>query len=312
MANSPLDTSVRLRWSNVARLPAGASIVIHGTNRKAHLLKSEIERKRPDIRINALIPCDVQSNAAPLPDFRSEFGQCDAVTNQSDWIQTAWRFLETSCDSLYVLPVFDASHTKRPCIVINSARVIFVPNFKCAYCSFAELFRQSFDEFSAITSLPDLKSYTDLLDASYEGFFKFSVVRHPLRRAMSCFKDKYERCDRHSNIMSWQTPLLKLLRRETISFIDWLDFIASMPDEYSDPHWRSQYYTMYTEDGRQLVDAVYKLEHLSEYQSELSERLGVSARLQRLNSTMPTFEPDDKALAIVKERYEKDFLAFNY
>jgi hypothetical protein len=285
--------------------------VIHGTNRKAHLLKSEIEKKRPDIRINALIPCDVQSDAAPLPDFSSEFGQCDAVTNQSDWIQSAWRFLESGCNSLYVLPIFDASHTKRPCIVINSARVIFVPNFKCAYCSFAELFRQSFDEFSTTISLSEMKSYTDLRDASYEDFFKFSVVRHPLSRAMSCFKDKYER-KRHLNIMNWQVPLLKLLRREAISFIDWLNFIASMPDEYSDPHWRSQYYTMHTDDGRELVDAVYKLEYLSEYQDELSERLGVTAHLQRLNSTTPTFEPDDKALAIVKARYEKDFLAFNY
>ena len=211
-----------------------------------------------------------------------------------------------------MLPIFDASHAKRPCIVIHSARVIFVPNFKCAYCSFAELFRQSFDEFSAASSLSDLKSYTDLRDARYEGFFKFSIVRHPLRRALSCFRDKYERRTRHLNIANWQVPLLKLLEREAISFIDWLEFIASMPDEYSDPHWRSQYYTMHTEEGQQLVDAVYKLENLSEHQDELSERVGISAQLQRLNSTTPTFEPDGTALSIVKRRYEKDFEAFNY
>jgi hypothetical protein len=196
--------------------------------------------------------------------------------------------------------------------VIHSARVIFVPNFKCAYCSFAELFRQSFGEFYATTSLSDLKSYTDLRDARYEGFFKFSVVRHPLRRAMSCFKDKYERRNRHLNIVNWQIPLLKLLQREKISFLDWLQFIASMPDEVSDPHWRSQYYTTHTEDGQQLVDTIYKLEHLSEYQDELSERLGISAQLQRLNSTTSTFEPDDDALAVVKQRYVKDFLSFGY
>jgi hypothetical protein len=286
--------------------------VIHGTNRKAQLLKSEIERKRRDIRINSLVPCDIQGDAARLPACSAEFDQCVAVTNQSNWIQTAWRFLESGFKSLHVLPIFDPRHTKRTCIVIHSARVIFVPNFKCAYSSFAELFRRSFDEFSAATSLSDLKSYTDLRDARYEGFFKFSVVRHPLRRAMSCFKDKYGPHSRDFNIENWQIPLLKLLEREAISFIDWLEFIAPMPDEYSDPHWRSQYYTMHTEDGQQLVDAVYKLEHLSEYHDELSERLGVSAQLQRLNSTTPTFEPDDKASAIVKQRYENDFLAFGY
>jgi hypothetical protein len=312
MADSLLASPGTLCWSTVASLPAGASIVIHGTNRKAQLLKSEIERKRPDIRIKALIPCDIQSDAAPLPDFSAEFGQCDAVTNQSNWIQTAWRFLESGCRSLHVLPVFDPSHTKRTCIVIHSARVIFVPNFKCAYSSFAELFRQSFDEFSKAASLPDLKSYADLLDDTYKGFFKFSVVRNPLRRAVSCFKDKYEPHNRDLNLENWQIPLLKLLEREKISFVDWLKFIASMPDEYSDPHWRSQYYTMHTDDGQQLVDAIYKLEHLCEHQDELSDRLGVSARLQRLNSTTPTFEPDGRALDIVKRRYEKDFRTFDY
>jgi hypothetical protein len=312
VADSLLASPATLCWSTVTSLPQGASIVIHGANRKAQLLRSEIERKRTDIRINALVPCDVQSDAPPLLDFSAEFGPCDAVTNQSNWIQTAWRFLESGCTSLHVLPIFDPSHTKRTCIVIHSARVIFVPNFKCAYSSFAELFRQSFNEFSKAASLSDLKSYPDLLDDRYKGFFKFSVVRNPLRRAVSCFTDKYEGHDRDLNVVNWKIPLLRLLERQEISFIEWLEFVALMPDEYSDPHWRSQYYTMHTNDGQQLVDAVYKLEHISEHQEELSERLGISVQLQQLNSTMPTFEPDSEALAIVKERYEKDFLAFNY
>ena len=312
MSTALLPSAARLHWSTLESLPAGASIVIHGTNRKAQLLKSAFEKTRPDIRIHALVSCDIEDGNKPLPDFVAEYGPCEAVTNQSDWIQTGWRFLDAGCTSLHVLPVFDASHTKRTCIVIHSARVIFVPNFKCAYCSFAELFRQKLAEFAGVRALSEMKSYTDLLDAKYRGFFKFSVVRNPMRRAVSCFKDKYERSEGHPNIVNWQTPLRRLLGREEISFIDWLEFIASMPDEYSDPHWRSQYYTMHTNDGRPLVDAVYKLERLSDHEEELSERLGVPAQLQRLNATTPTFEPDSRAVEIAKRRYEKDFLAFDY
>lgn len=253
--------------------------------------------------------------SAPVVDLRdpAAFSDCEVVTNQTSWIQTAWIFAEVGCPAIHVLPTFDPAHAKRNCVVADSARAIFVPIYKCAYSSFTEFFRQGFTEFSGTPEATSLNSFVDLLDPKYDDYFKFSVVRDPVARVSSCFHDKYGRHEGHDNVEKWEKPLLRLFGRETMSFLEWVSLIESMPDSHSDPHWRSQYYTLHTLAGQPLVDHVYHLENLSLHLPEISQRLGVNVELQQLNATkrMPREHPP-QAAEIIRRRFANDFVAFGY
>ncbi len=106
-------------------------------------------------------------------------------------------------------------------------------------------------ETAPLTAVPHLTDY-----------FRFTFVRHPLDRLVSCYAQKIVLYARQL-----QMPLLfwRYGRRfwPEMSFAEFVTAVAAIPDRHADRHFRSQHTFVYQE-GRVLVDFVGRFEQLAQ------------------------------------------------
>jgi hypothetical protein len=115
------------------------------------------------------------------------------------------------------------------------------------------------------------KSFSKLFELSPEiaDFFKFSVVRHPYSRLVSCYIDK---------ILNFNFKKKKMFENrgmETLprSFVEFVDFVTSpkCEDLTTDIHLASQSFLLSSTDGALLLDAAVHLENFDEELAQLFE-----------------------------------------
>jgi tetratricopeptide (TPR) repeat protein len=114
-------------------------------------------------------------------------------------------------------------------------------------------------------------------------WFKFVVLRHPLSRILSAYLDKFVRLnpneDRYTamqvarTVRETQASLgLPEDPARSITFEEFVHYLAATPDEQLDMHWMPQYLVTGTDLG--LYDHVGTFEHLSETLEMLVTRFG--------------------------------------
>jgi hypothetical protein len=148
--------------------------------------------------------------------------------------------------------------------------------------------------------------------ATLEGYFRFTFVRNPLDRLLSCYAQKMVLYARQMGL-----PLLfwRYGKRfwPEMSFAEFVEAVAAVPDHLADRHFRSQHTFIYDE-GKLLVDFVGRFEQLETDWSTLCQQVGIGT-LPHYNPSphKPYTEMYTRELArLAAKRYEKDIEVLGY
>ncbi len=197
-------------------------------------------------------------------------------------------------------------------ILLPAQKLLYVPVPKVANRSikavladaaglpFAEGQESDF-ETVPLTAVPRLTDY-----------FRFTFVRHPLDRLVSCYAQKIVLYARQL-----QMPLLfwRYGRRfwPEMGFAEFVTAVAAIPDGRADRHFRSQHTFVYRE-GKSIVDFVGRFEQLASDWAVVQQQTGWGP-LPHFNPSphKPFAEMYTPALAqLAAARYRQDMELFGY
>jgi hypothetical protein len=210
---------------------------------------------------------------------------------------------------------------RRVAIPINAIKTIFIPNYKCGYASFRQFCFDNFDEFaeSDRSQSDSLNRMIDFSSSSVKPFFVFSTIRSPLSRFRSLYFDKFIRPPNHRNFRVFDKPFRLLLEKSELTPEDVLGVICQIPDEFSDSHWKSQYFNI-TFQGRELTDYRVRMEHMQKDLHKISRMVDFdlsmpvvlsTARISKVHKYQRHFEKTSLGDQLAK-RYPDDFDKLGY
>ncbi len=212
-------------------------------------------------------------------------------------------------------PIWRKSYVRRRgrAVVSPRGRFLYIPVAKVANTSI----KHAIAEFNRGRCLPedfDINTrrahFFVPLDAA-EGFdgYRFSMVRHPLTRMISCYREKTQ--------LRLSPSLARFgLFFKGMSFRDFLEAVARIPDADADAHFASQASRLESCNarGKLRVDFVGKLETLDEDWLKIVAKTGLLALHHRNPSPSDALypEPDPVLEQIVRRRFARDYELFGY
>lgn len=209
----------------------------------------------------------------------------------------------------------------------DEKKIIYLNNAKVACTSFKSVImgleKQKYYE-SVHQILQKKALYFDLKE-EYNDYFKFTYVRNPFERLVSCYQNKYHTDKKLIGIDKeiLGTDFFDLYFVRVNYLLGYLDKdqgfesfakkIVKVPNECADRHFVSQYFMIYKND-KCLVDFVGKIEELPESFKEIQNKY----QLEEL----PIYNKTDKGnwmdyytleiAELVYKYYKKDFEVFGY
>lgn len=151
----------------------------------------------------------------------------------------------------------------------------------------------------------------------YNEYYKFTFVRNPFNRLVSCYENKYhsdkKRIGVSMKFLYFQTYLLGYLKEDN-GFKEFVKKMAKIPLKFADPHFIPQSYYILDKNGACRVDYVGKFENFEHDWAWLMEKYSF-APLSHYNKTdkvnwMDYY--DRKTAELVYMYYEKDIKSFGY
>jgi len=151
------------------------------------------------------------------------------------------------------------------------------------------------------------------ITSSYDDFLKFSILRNPWERLVSCYLNKIKQSSRTGDDYILEcSPDLYI----GMSFKDFVEVVCDLPDSESDYHFCSQSYLMLYPDGYFPINYFCNIENLKEHIEEIKLLTGIPfSRLSNSNSSKNysykryyTSELIEK----VRHRYHIDIAFFKY
>lgn len=146
-----------------------------------------------------------------------------------------------------------------------------------------------------------------------KAYYKFTYVRNPFTRLVSCYKNKFENNVANSKV--YHNYLLGYLSRVE-SFDNFIKKVCKIPFPFSDNHFLLQYNLIYDKKGKCLIDYVGNFEDLpNDYNEKIADVYGFS-HLPHYNKTESSKRWEDyytiETANLVYKKYRKDFEAFGY
>jgi len=216
-----------------------------------------------------------------------------------------------------------------PLMLLDDLKLIYFPIPKVAASSFKYVFAThlNYDQSLDIKDHNKLHKIifpsvdrSEVRSADYDDYLKFTCVRNPWDRLVSCYKSKIKSNKRYKNIHFKNGVDRRFLYYKVfkagMSFNTFVHEVCNIPDIESDFHFRSQYDFVY-HNHHILINHLMKYETLGQEYKKLNSKLGNKlAKLPKMNSTKrhkPTSAYFDKELInLVRKRYDKDFQYFKY
>ena len=147
------------------------------------------------------------------------------------------------------------------------------------------------------------------------GYLVVGSTRHPLLRLASCWADKIPSAHFYAEFTTFDEFI------PDMSFVDFVDAVAQIPDEDAEPHFRSLSFDL-LHDGAIVPDLLLEQGTLgadwNRVRAEVAWRTSPSIWLPDLTVQRPSSwrrrvgEVPDRTLAMIHERYADDFAAFGY
>ncbi|SFQ69280.1 Sulfotransferase family protein [Nitratireductor indicus] len=133
----------------------------------------------------------------------------------------------------------------RTAVIVEEFKVIFLPIYKCGTSSWRALVHANCSEFSDrdASDSTSLNRTINPQDEQFGTYEKFTFVRQPMDRFGSFFRDKLLAEDGTPNHEHFIIPI-SVLMGQKISAHAAAEFIASIPPEYCDPHYKPQWLTI--------------------------------------------------------------------
>lgn len=197
----------------------------------------------------------------------------------------------------------------RKFIVDVDKKLVYLNNPKVACSSIKK---------SILGKHPDIHAYANRytvneLSGEMKQYYKFTFVRNPYKRLVSCFEDK---CLQHPDDICWNYYFLSRFLR-TRNFDNFIRKVSLIPDSMAEPHFSGQYRLVYDKKGVCLVDFVGRIENINKEYEPIRERFDLSP-LETTNRAasltgknwMDYYTPFTAWL--VYRKYKKDFGFFGY
>jgi len=141
----------------------------------------------------------------------------------------------------------------------------------------------------------------------HRNLWKWTIVRHPGARLVSCWKEVVDPPDRILEINRG------LKRKQGMGFDEFVKAVAKECDWNANEHYAQQSYLIQYR-GRRLVDAVYRLEDLETAWPKIQERtqLGELPHIRKSEHDQWQSYYDKRLREMVLRRFCGDFAEFEY
>ncbi|MED4974760.1 hypothetical protein E5Z46_01980 [Geobacillus kaustophilus NBRC 102445] len=202
---------------------------------------------------------------------------------------------------------------KREFIILDDKELVYLNNSKVACSSIKKTFtsKEVQDDYSIHILNWNRKAR---LSEKEKKYFKFTFVRNPFDRLVSCYSSKYHKDkEKGKDILDFDIYLLGILRKDK-GFENFVKRVVKIPDFLADRHFQSQYNLIYDKRGKCLVDYVGKFENINEEFKEIQKKFQLAP--------LPHFNKSDKndwrdyytieTANLVYKKYRKDIETFGY
>lgn len=202
-------------------------------------------------------------------------------------------------------------------IVCDDKKLVYLSNPKAACSSI---------KATLIPAIPEGKSAhqatrfltRDYLTRDEKTYYKFTFVRNPFARLVSCYEDRCIKEQRRvatgkRDAVYFNDYLFGYLRNVK-SFDEFIRKIVRIPPFLHDMHFYPQYNLIYDRRGKCAVDFVGKLRKIDEQFPPIRERFGLLPlphRNKTQKSDWRAFYTRETA-ELVRKKYERDISVFGY
>ena len=205
--------------------------------------------------------------------------------------------------------------------VIHDRRLVYLEVPKVASTSMLFTIGQSYNiQFNPtkIHTDPFWHRLRGTLGKELSSYYKFSFVRNPFDRLVSCYKEKVVKPYHNSDLPYWFNRKHFSLPKNA-SFREFVEFAVEIPDHLADRHFKSQTAILY-QDGTLLVDWLGRFENLAADWATFAKRYNYSPHLahktssrdvQRTHQDYRLYYTPELA-ELVYQRYQRDFELFGY
>ncbi len=156
----------------------------------------------------------------------------------------------------------------------------------------------------------------------HRNYYKFTFVRNPFDRLVSCYEDKvrkpYQHNGRYYFDTGYNSKLIKSLFgsrfHADMNFNEFIRLVSKIPDFISDGHFKSQYATLFRH-GKRIPDYIGHFERLVEDWEPLARRFGLPPLGQMNPSTRDDWKKyyiNPQTVELVAKRFRKDINEFEY
>lgn len=153
--------------------------------------------------------------------------------------------------------------------------------------------------------------WTDEYIYKNNSMFKFTYVRNPFERLVSCYTDKIE--NKKENNSYKQINYCMGILNTIQNFEEFVKCIVKIPGRWADRHFKPQYCHIY-ENGKKLVDYIGKIEEITTTYEFIQKKYGLND-LRILNTSNKRnwmFYYTKETAKLVYEYYKDDILTFGY
>ncbi len=224
--------------------------------------------------------------------------------------------------------VVEGAYIPREYYVFDDRELVYIPIYKVASTSIKTALirpRDGASQYPEYMAIHDEGSFGrhSLLNPRQRAYFKFSFVRDPFTRLVSCYEDRVRRpiyapIGRYYFDTAYNRVLIRRLFgsefSQDMSFEAFVNLVAKIPDWLADGHFKSQYGWIYR-FGRPIPDYVGRLETLAEDWRPLAARFGLPEPEHRNRSNqqdIASYFTTERLVALAAKRYRKDIELFGY
>lgn len=210
------------------------------------------------------------------------------------------------------------------CVPIKEQKLLYIQIPKCANTSIL----RSLSQIANWKNMPSehsqfhraSKRYKEVLNnhalAKYKDYYKFTFVRNPFDRAVSCWNDKVK-----NKQPGFSGFAAHGLTDRNMTFPEYSKKIQNIKDSIANDHIRSQSYCVKI-GGVVILDWYGKTENMEEdwgtFQKFVKENKGIDVPDVGVSNSVKRDAPnymdyyDQQTFELIKKRYHEDLKNFNY